>query len=223
MAPAVTLRSAVALLGRFPALAGVDLDVEEGTVLAVLGPNGAGKTSLLHLLAGLLPLRSGTGRVLGCDLATERRALRSRVGLLGHRPTLYPELSATENLDFGLRAMRRPTCEGTTALERVGLTGGLATVPARTLSAGQQRRMGLAWLVARRPALWLLDEPAAGLDVDGRALCDELVEEAARSGATVALSSHDPEAAARVADVIVDLAGGAVCATRRGERAHRVA
>jgi ABC-2 type transport system ATP-binding protein len=223
MAPAVTLRSAVALLGRFPALAGVDLDVEEGSVLAVLGPNGAGKTSLLHLLAGLLPLRSGTGRVLGCDLATERRALRSQVGLLGHHPTLYPELSATENLDFGLRAMRRPTRDGAAALERVGLTGGVATVPARSLSAGQQRRMGLAWLVARRPALWLLDEPAAGLDVDGRTLCDELVEEAARSGATVALSSHDPGAAARVADVIVDLAGGAVCAARRGERAHRVA
>ena len=96
-------------------------------------------------------------------------------------------------------------------------------MPARSLSAGQQRRMGLAWLVARRPALWLLDEPAAGLDGDGRALCDELVEEAARSGATVALSSHDPEAAARLADVIVDLAGGAVAAARRGERAHRVA
>jgi heme ABC exporter ATP-binding subunit CcmA len=223
MAPAVTLRSAVALLGRFPALAGVDLDVEEGTILAVLGPNGAGKTSLLHLLAGLMALRSGSGRVLGCDLASQRRALRPQVGLLGHRPTLYPELSAAENLEFGLRAMRRPPGDAAAALERVGLTGGLVSVPARSLSAGQQRRMGLAWLVARRPALWLLDEPAAGLDVQGRALCDELVEEAARGGATVALSSHDPDAAARVADVVVALAGGAVASASSGERAQRVA
>jgi heme ABC exporter ATP-binding subunit CcmA len=223
MAPAVTLRSAVALLGRFPALAGVDLDVEDGTVLAVLGPNGAGKTSLLHLLAGLLALRSGTGRVLGCDLATQRRALRPQVGLLGHRPTLYPELSAAENLAFGLRATRRHVEAGAEALERVGLAGTLAAVPARSLSAGQQRRMGLAWLVARRPALWLLDEPAAGLDEHGRALCDELVEEAARGGATVALSSHDPDAAARIADVVVTLEGGAVAAVHVGERANRVA
>jgi len=223
MAPAVTLRSAVALLGRFPALAGVDLDVEEGSVLAVLGPNGAGKTTLLHLLAGLLGLRSGTGHVLGCDLASQRRALRPQVGLLGHRPMLYPELSAAENLAFGLRAVRRPPGEAVAALERVGLAGALATVPSRSLSAGQQRRMGLAWLVARRPALWLLDEPAAGLDEEGRALCDALVEEAARGGATVVLTSHDPDGATRVADAVVRLAGGVVAAAWVGERVHRVA
>jgi energy-coupling factor transport system ATP-binding protein len=83
--------------------------------------------------------------------------------------------------------------------------------------------MGLAWLVARRPALWLLDEPAAGLDEEGRTLCDELVEEAARGGATVALTSHDPEGAAKVADVVIELAGGAVAGRRTGERANRVA
>src|SRR5579863_5929912 len=98
MGPAVSLRSAVALLGQFPALAGVDLSVEEGTVVAVLGPNGAGKTTLLLVLAGLLELRSGSGVVLGHDLSTDRRAVRREVGLLGHRPTLYPELSAKENL-----------------------------------------------------------------------------------------------------------------------------
>jgi len=223
MAPVVTLRSAVALLGRYPALAGIDLDVEGGTVVAVLGPNGAGKTSLLHLLAGLLELRSGSGTVLGCDLATDRRRLRPQAGLLGHRPSLYPELSAHENLAFGLRAARRPARAGDEALERVGLGGGLAGVPARSLSAGQQRRMGLAWLVARRPALWLLDEPAAGLDEGGRALCDELVEEAARGGATVVLTSHDPEAASKVADVVARLGGGAVTSVDEGGRAHRVA
>jgi heme ABC exporter ATP-binding subunit CcmA len=223
MARAVSLRSAVALLGRFPALAGVDLDVEEGTVLAVLGPNGAGKTSLLHLLAGLLALRSGSGTVLGRDLATDRRAVRGEVGLLGHRPTLYPELTAAENLAFGLRAMRRPARDADDALARVGLAGRLADVPVRSLSAGQQRRMGLAWLVARRPALWLLDEPAAGLDEDGRKLCDTLVDEAARAGATVVLTSHDAAAAARVADEVARLAGGAVESVRPGERVRGVA
>src|SRR5271170_3277495 len=108
MARAASLRSAVALLGQFPVLAGVDLDIDEGTVVSILGPNGAGKTSLLQLLAGLLALRSGSGAVLGCDLGGDRRDLRDQVGLLGHAPTFYAELSATENLTFGLRAMRRP-------------------------------------------------------------------------------------------------------------------
>lgn len=223
MAPAVSLRAAVALLGQFPVLAGVDLDVEEGSVAAVLGPNGAGKTSLLLLVAGLLPMRSGTGRVLGCDLSWDRRDLRQKVGLLGHSPALYPELSATENLSFGLRAMRRPVADAWTALERVGLTGRLATTPARTLSAGQSRRMGLAWLLARRPALWLLDEPHAGLDVPGRDLCDDVIEQAALGGATVLLTSHDPERAAKVSNQVVELAGGAVVAASDGQRSPRVA
>jgi heme ABC exporter ATP-binding subunit CcmA len=218
MAPAVSLRSAVALLGRFPALAGVDLDVEPGSVLAVLGPNGAGKTSLLRLLAGLLALRAGTGTVLGCDLRGDRRVLRPQVGLLGHQTALYPDLSATENLAFALRAARRPPADAKPALERVGLTGRLADVPARSLSAGQQRRMGLGWLLARRPALWLLDEPSAGLDPEGRALCEELVLEAARAGATVVLTSHDLVAASAVADDVVHLGGGIVTSIRSGER-----
>jgi heme ABC exporter ATP-binding subunit CcmA len=223
MAPAVSLRAAVALLGQFPVLAGVDLDVDEGSVVGVLGPNGAGKTSLLLLLAGLLALRSGTGRVLGCDLEGDRRDLREQVGLLGHSLALYPELSAAENLRFGLRAMRRPVGDAVGALERVGLTGRLATTPARHLSAGQARRMGLAWLLARRPALWLLDEPHAGLDVAGRDLCDELIDQAATAGATVVFTSHDPERAAKVSCQVVTLAGGAVVSSLEGQGPRRVA
>ena len=223
MAPAVTLRAAVALLGQFPVLAGVDLDVDAGSVVGVLGPNGAGKTSLLLLLAGLLGLRSGTGVVLGVDVSGDRRALRQQAGLLGHAPALYPELSAEENLRFGLRALRRPLDEARPALERVGLTGRLATAPARTLSAGQVRRMGLAWLLARRPALWLLDEPHAGLDVEGRDLCDALIEQAAADGATVLLTSHDPERTAKVSNQLVRLAGGIVGSSSEGLRQTRVA
>jgi ABC-type multidrug transport system ATPase subunit len=223
MAPAVSLRSAVALLGTVPAIAGVDLDVDEGAIVGALGPNGAGKTSLLLVIAGLLALRKGTGTVLGLDLTADRRAVRRHVGLLGHHLMGYPELSATENVEYGLRAQRRDVHEATGALERVGLVGRMATVPARMLSAGQQRRMGLAWLLARRPEIWLLDEPHAGLDEAGRTLCDEVVVEAAGHGATVILTSHDRDRAARVADELVELAGGVVVSTRRGQRVLHVA
>src|SRR5262245_40648101 len=92
----VQLHEAVAVIGSFPALAGVTLDVCRGEILLLRGPNGAGKTSLLRLLAGLLPLTRGDGSVLGLDLATQRESIRPRVGLLGHNNGLYADLTVTE-------------------------------------------------------------------------------------------------------------------------------
>ena len=84
MTAAVRFRSAVSLLGRFPALAGVDLDVARGEVVLFQGPNGAGKTTLLRACAGLVAIASGEAEVLGHDLRRDRRAVRRQVALLGH-------------------------------------------------------------------------------------------------------------------------------------------
>src|SRR5205814_8576262 len=100
MASAIRLRAAVALLGRFPALAGVDLDVAEGEVVLVAGPNGAGKTTLLRLLAGLLPLSAGTAIVLGHDLAADRHTVPSDLALVRHAPRAYDDPSARQNVRF---------------------------------------------------------------------------------------------------------------------------
>ncbi len=100
----VRLRSAVCLLGRFPALAGVDLDVEAGEVVLLSGANGSGKTTLLRLLAGLHRLQSGTGVVLGHDLSIDRRGARRAIGLLGHDTGCYDDLTVRENLRFAVRA-----------------------------------------------------------------------------------------------------------------------
>src|SRR3954453_5163429 len=80
----VRFRAAISLLGRFPALAGVDLDVDRGEIVLLQGPNGAGKTTLLRACAGLVAIAQGEAVVLGCDLTVDRRAIRRRVGLLGH-------------------------------------------------------------------------------------------------------------------------------------------
>ena len=100
METVVHLSNAVAVLGQFPVLAGASITVERGEIVLLQGPNGAGKTSLLRLFAGLLPLARGEGTVLGCDLRSDREAVRRRVGLLGHANGLYADLTVHENVRF---------------------------------------------------------------------------------------------------------------------------
>src|SRR4051812_33370045 len=195
MVPAVRFRSAVSLLGRFPALAGVDLDVAPGEIVLLQGPNGAGKTTLLRACAGLVSIVAGEAQVLGHDLRADRRAVRPHVGLLGHAGFLYDDLTVAENLRFAARAVRAPADHVDEVAERLGLNGRLHTVAVTKLSAGQRRRVAIAALLVRRPELWLLDEPHAGLDADGRDLLDGLVREAAANGATILLASHEAERA----------------------------
>jgi heme ABC exporter ATP-binding subunit CcmA len=210
MALAVRLRSAVSLLGRFPALAGVDLDVAPGEVVLVQGPNGAGKTTLLRALAGLAAFTSGEAEVLGCDLRRDRRSVRRRLGLLGHATFLYDDLTVADNLTFSARAGGADAASAADAMARLGLDGRLRDVPAGKLSAGQRRRVAVASVVARRPDLWLLDEPHAGLDAAGRDLFDGIVRDAAARGATVLLASHELDRAAALASRTVTMAGGQV-------------
>src|SRR3984957_5259122 len=218
MAPVVHFRAAVALAGRFPALAGVDLSLDQGEVVVVVGANGAGKTSLLRACAGLLPVTSGDATVLGVDLATDHTSVRRYVGLLGHAAPLYDELSAAENVQFAVRALGLPVKSADAALDRLGLVGRLRTTPAGRLSAGQRRRVALAALLARRPALWLLDEPHAGLDAPSRALLGQLIGEAVADGAAVLLSSHEPELAIPLSDRGVVRGGGRITGSDVGGR-----
>ncbi len=210
MEPVVQLHGAVTLLGRFPALAGIDLEVAAGEIVLLRGPNGAGKTTLLRLCAGLLPVARGQAVVLGHDLANRRqaRSLRRRVGLLGHATGLYDELTVADNIHFWGRAAGASPTDIIAALTACGLDGRLAGLGVATLSAGQRRRTALACLLARRPELWLLDEPHGGLDQDGRDLLDDIVRQAVASGATVMLSSHELDRAAALAHRVVTIVGG---------------
>jgi heme ABC exporter ATP-binding subunit CcmA len=213
----VHLRGVVALLGRFPALAGVDLDVEPGEAVLLQGPNGAGKTTLLRLCAGLVRPEAGHAEVLGHDLARERRAVRRQVGLIGHTTALYDDLTVAENVHFWARAAGVPVEAADAAMARLEIEPRLRDVAVGRLSAGQRRRTSIAVMVARRPHLWLMDEPHAGLDQAGRDIVDQLVRDAVAAGATVIVASHELDRARSLTPRIVTVAGGAIVAdTNRG-------
>jgi heme ABC exporter ATP-binding subunit CcmA len=212
MAAAVRFRAAVALVGRFPALAGVDLDVASGEILLVTGPNGAGKTSLLRACAGLLAISAGEAQVLGHDLCRDRRSVRRSLALLGHASFLYDDLTVLDNLRFAVRAARGDPGAVDRAAARLGLDGRLRHTVVGKLSAGQRRRVAIATVVARGPRLWLLDEPHAGLDAAGRDILDEAVLAASETGATVILASHETDRAGAIAGRMARMAGGQVVA-----------
>jgi heme ABC exporter ATP-binding subunit CcmA len=206
----VELRDAVAVLGAFPALAGIDLTVAEGEIVLLSGPNGAGKTTLLRMCAGLVPLARGRGRILGFDLEGERETVRRHVGLIGHVNGLYSDLTVDENVRFWGATVGATDAEIDAAMTRMGLADRLSGVPVGRLSAGQRRRTALAALIARRARLWLLDEPHAGLDAQGRDELDSLLRTAAASGATVIVASHELDRAGSLASRRVHVVAGRI-------------
>jgi len=214
----IDVRDAVVLLGNFPALAEATFNVRAGELLLVQGPNGAGKTTLLRLCAGLVPLSRGSARVMGHDIVTSRDAVRASVGFLGHANGLYADLTAGENLAFWGRMVGATADELDEAARRMGLGERLLATPVGRMSAGQKRRTALAVMVVRRAALWLLDEPHAGLDADGRDGIDALLREAVSAGATVVVASHELERAGAIATRRVEVIGGRVVEIGRADR-----
>ena len=210
MDPVIELNDVVAVLGQFPALAGANLQVSRGEIVLLQGPNGAGKTSILRVCAGLLPIERGSGRVLGIDLVTQRDEVRSRVGLLGHSNGLYLDLTVEQNIRFWASMVNATEEEIVRAMSLMRIDGRLSSVKTARLSAGQRRRCALASLIVRRAEIWLLDEPHAGLDAQGRDELDSVLRQAVSAGATIVLASHEMERASALATRVVTVDGGGV-------------
>jgi heme exporter protein A len=186
--------------GAVRALSDINLEIADGTTVAVLGANGSGKSTLLKLVTGLLLPTTGIVTVGG---ETPRKA-KARLGYLGHEPFLYRYLSAAENLHFYADLYRVDRRRAGELLEDVGLAHkGEALV--RTFSRGETQRLGLARTLLHDPEYLLLDEPFSGLDEAGSDLLPKLLD---RPGRTVVLSTHDRAKAAELADRRLYLAGG---------------
>ncbi len=191
--------------GERTALRDVTLTVERGQSLAVFGPNGAGKSTLLRVLATLLRPHSGRVRVLGEELPRQGWAVRGRLGLLGHDPLLYRDLSAEENLRFHARLHGVARSRAAELLERVGLAP-RAREPVRSLSRGMVQRLAVCRAVLHDPELLLLDEPWSNLDPAASELVEPLIGRS--SGRTRVLSSHDPARGLAEADLVLGLRAG---------------
>jgi len=170
----------------------VDFMLEPGAMLGLVGANGGGKTTTLRMLAGLVRPDAGEGRVFDHDISRPNTALRRTIGYMSQRLSLYPELSVAENLAFHAAVLGLPNRSDVIArtADRYELNSVLATRFDR-LSGGWARRAQFAAVTLGAPALLLLDEPTAGLDVATRRAIWRWLGEFAAAGHIVIVSTHD--------------------------------
>src|SRR5579884_129764 len=217
--PAVHVEGVVKRFGTTTALAGVDLDVEEGAVFGLLGPNGAGKTTLVRVLATLLTPDAGRAEVFGRDVVRDADGVRELLGLTGQFAAVDEILTGRENLqmfgrlfDLSPADARRRADE---LLERFDLADA-ADRPARTYSGGMRQRLDLASSLLTRPRVLFLDEPTTGLDPRSRNEIWSIVRELVRGGTTLLLTTQYLEEADQLAERIAVIDHGRVIAQGTG-------
>ncbi|WP_043264543.1 ABC transporter ATP-binding protein [Streptomyces sp. CT34] len=197
--------------GSTTALDGLDLDIAAGELIALLGPSGCGKTTALRIIAGFETADSGA-LLMGGEDVTAIPANRRDIGMVFQSYSLFPNMTAADNVAYGLRVRRTPAAERTARahelLDLVGLPGRAGHYP-HQLSGGQQQRVALARALAIRPRVLLLDEPLSALDAKVRlTLREEIRRIQLELGITTVFVTHDQEEALSMADRVAVMRGG---------------
>lgn len=182
-------RELACLRGERLVLNGTAFRVDSGTVLVLAGANGTGKSTLLRLMAGLMRPSGGTLLWDGVDVAEDRDAHRARLAYVGHADAVKPALSVIENARFWADVSGAGGQSAEQALESLEI-GHLADLPARYLSAGQRRRLGLTRMLTSAARLWLLDEPTTALDADSSQRVAALIDGHRKAGGMAVVSTH---------------------------------
>ncbi|MEV0129463.1 ATP-binding cassette domain-containing protein [Dactylosporangium sp. NPDC050688] len=205
----LTIEGVHAGYGGGTVLHGVDLQVPQGTALAVLGMNGAGKTTLVHTIAGLVKARSGSIRLDSTELAGRpaHRIARAGVALVPQGRRVFASLTVAEHLGL---SRRKGEWTVPRVLELLPRLGERRTHKGNQLSGGEAQMLAIARALLTQPRLLLLDEPCEGLAVDLAARVRGVVAELTRTGLTVLLVEQQPEHARAVTDRLVFLSNGAV-------------
>jgi daunorubicin resistance ABC transporter ATP-binding subunit len=202
--------------GSTVALAGIDIAVAPGTVLAVLGRNGAGKTTFVRILATLLAADAGRIEIAGVDVLRDAKVVRGLIGLAGQFAAVDETLSGRENLElvgrlYGLRR-REARARASEVLERLGLVDAGDRL-VRTYSGGMRRRLDLGASLVGRPVVLIMDEPSTGLDPRSRMELWSLIDDFVGAGTTLLLTTQYLEEADRLADEVAVIERGRVIAS----------
>jgi ABC-2 type transport system ATP-binding protein len=207
---AIVVRGLRKSYGNVHAVDGVDLEIRRGEIFALLGPNGAGKTTTVEILEGFRARDSGSVTVLGCDPGSQRRRIKSRMGIVLQSTGVDPYLTVAETVAMyaGYYPHPRPVDE---VIELVGLAGKHDSRVLK-LSGGQQRRLDVAIALAGDPELLFLDEPTTGFDPSARHEAWEVVRNLATLGKTVVLTTHFMDEAQSLADRVAVVAAGRIVA-----------
>ncbi|KIN73800.1 ABC transporter ATP-binding protein [Sulfitobacter guttiformis] len=197
--------------GGFEALKGVDLQIEEGEILALLGPNGAGKTTLISTICGITTATSGTVKVGGHDTVTDFRAARAMIGLVPQEINLEPFERVQNTVKFSRGLFGKPA--NPALIEKILRQLSLwdkRDSQIRELSGGMKRRVLIAKALSHEPRVLFLDEPTAGVDVELRRDMWEIVADLKRDGVTIILTTHYIEEAEAIADRVGVIAQGEI-------------
>jgi ABC-2 type transport system ATP-binding protein len=179
--------------GAFKAVAGISFAVRRGEIFGFLGPNGAGKSTTIRMLCGLLAPTAGSGRVAGFDIVRETEKIKTRIGYMSQKFSLYDELTVEENIDFYSGIYRLPKAKKAERKTWVLAMAGLRDHRhARTgeLSGGWKQRLALGCAVLHEPPILFLDEPTSGVDPNSRRLFWDLIYDLSGRGVTVFVTTH---------------------------------
>jgi lipooligosaccharide transport system ATP-binding protein len=215
---AIRMRGAVKRYGAVTAVAGLDLDVPEGTCVGLLGPNGAGKSTTMRLLTAQAIADEGELDVLGHELPADSKAARAAMGVVPQLDNLDTTLTVEQNLLVFTYLYRVPRAERREAIERALEVANLADrrkAKVDELSGGMRRRLLIARALVHEPRLLLLDEPTVGLDPQVRQELWALIDRLRSEGTSILMSTHYIEEAARLADTVTVMSHGVAVACGR--------